>query len=118
MTRIFLSLNCLQIKLRLHWRSIRHKTQAAATEVKQSLLTGSNLGADLSGVPYKTSPLKNTLAYHGRISTIFQIDPFLGLISSNFLGANVLKLSCKLDRFIAMQQILLVCIKWPSLQKM
>jgi len=32
-------------------------------------------------------------------------------------GINLLNFFCKLDRFIAMQQILLMFIKWSSLQK-
>ncbi len=40
-----------------------------------------------------------------------------GSISYNFFDANLLTVFCKLDLFIAMEQILLMFIKWPSLQK-
>jgi hypothetical protein len=39
------------------------------------------------------------------------------LISLNFLGINFVKLFCKPDLFIAIQQKLLTFMKWLSLQK-
>ena len=39
------------------------------------------------------------------------------MISLNCLGINLLTLFCKLDLFIPMQKMLLVFIKWSSLQK-
>ncbi len=121
-SKTFYSCDCSRIIKSLsvcHCYSLLAKSNISGQCLQPTISVKCHKGLHSDRLQYQTwLEVENTLAY-SLTATIMVVKSFIEQesISQNFLGVNLLTLFCKLELFIPMEQILLMFIKWYSLQK-